>query len=468
MLGRDSEERRSIEQTLLEVRDSSFKEGVVLWVGSRPGDYKNIDFIYPDGTIGTRYGKDTINIARNYTLFSAEERTRTREDSGMEQLGPYLREFLGNYQGQEIHIIAYHSTPQLEELAREFPRLHLLNSPYELKEALDEKNYTRAELSKRGVKTVPSLDAVLEREGFDLAESEFGLPFFLQMNVAWSGFGSFMINGREDFDSVLEENGGKEVCYMPFIKGKSLNINAVRTANYNVFNGLSFQIIGEETCISKRFGYCGNDFNLEGKLSEGEREKVRVMLEQIGDWVGGLGYRGLYGVDLLSDGEEVYFTEINPRFQGSTSLFTDQQIENGIVPLTLFHLTAYLKGFSLEPENLERYNTLDTRVDASQILLHNLTGNDVHLVSSPEPGRYIFQDGELVHLGPANFLSERMSDDEFVLAGDVPLNGTRVLGKSDELCKIYFKGSVLGSDGRRLTNRSRQIAQEFYGRFVFE
>jgi len=447
----------------------SLRRKSIVWIGSRAGDYKNIDFAMPSGVISTRYGKDTIKIAENYELVSAERKTKVREDSGMEQLEPFLRRSLRAYKDRELFIIAYHSTPKLEEIASEFPNFKVLNSPHSLKVKLDEKNFTRKSLSKIGVTTIPFIESNLNRGDYDAAKGNFGLPFFLQMNVAWSGFGSFIINNSEDFERVLDENEGKEVSFMPFLKNaKSLNINAVRTANYNVFSGLSFQIIGEPNCINKRFGYCGNDFNIAGKLSVSEKRQVKEMIRKIGNWLGEQGYRGLYGLDLMSDGKNVYYTEINPRFQGSTSLFTDQQIENKMIPLTLFHLTAYLRGFSLEPKNLVAYNSLETPVDASQILLHNLTGRDVDLASSPEPGRYSFSGGKLRYLGPANFLSERQSDDEIILAGDVPLDGTRVLGASDELCKIFVKGPVLKKDGRTLTKRYKNIAQAFYNGFTFK
>lgn len=463
-------ERNSVDCLLKKVqKDKSLKRNIILWVGSRAGDYKNIDFIGPQGTIATRFGKDTINIAANYDLFSAEERTKTREDSGMEQIEPFLKEFLRHYGDKPISIIAYHSTKQLEELVNEFPRVKILNPPYALKEKLDDKSFTRSELNKVGVKTVPSYSSRLKEKDFEIMEAELGLPFFLQMDIAWSGFGSHIIKGKDDFGKVLKEKEGEGVSYMPLIRNaKSLNINAVRTANFNVYRGLSFQIIGDKGCISNPFGYCGNDFNISGKLSEEELEKTRDSLEKIGNWMGTQGYRGLYGVDLMSDGKDVYFTEINPRFQGSTSLFIDQQMENGEVPLTMFHLTGYLKGFSLEPRNLDKYNSLETTLGVSQILLHNLSGRDVNLVSSPEAGRYTLENDKLKYLGSANFLSERHSDEEFVLAGDVPMEGTKVLGASDEMCKIFMKGPVLESDGRTLNNRSKYIARELYSRFIFE
>ncbi len=461
---------KSINQIFEEVTNNKrLKRNIILWVGSRAGDYKNIDFIGPRGAIATRFGKDTVKIAEQYDLFSVEQVTKTREDSGMEQLDPFLRKFISSYENNPLAIIAYHSTENLENLAKEFKNVKLLNPSYELKEKLDEKNFTREELNKRGVKTIPCYNSIVSSEDFETAKEKFGLPFFLQLNKAWSGFGSFVVSDKKEFENIVKHNKGKKVSYMPLLKDtKSLNINAVKTANYNVFTGLSFQIIGDPNCINKDFGYCGNDFNVSERLSKEEISKSRKIIEGVGNWLGELGYKGTYGVDLISDGKEVYFTEINPRFQGSTSLLIDQQIEQNKIPLTMFHFAAYLRGFSLAPKSLNRYNKLETDLNVSQILLHNLSGEDVNLVSSPEPGRYIFEKNKIKYLGPANFLSERESDKEFILAGDVPLNGTRVLGESDEICKIFLKGSVLNENCRTLNDYAQSIAKEVYSKFIFE
>jgi hypothetical protein len=62
----------------------------------------------------------------------------------------------------------------------------------------------------------------------------------------------------------------------------------------------------------------------------------------IGRWLWGRGYRGAFGLDAMVRGEHVLFTEINPRFQGSSrsSGYLDEQA--GLPDIFLDHVSALL------------------------------------------------------------------------------------------------------------------------------
>ncbi|MDO8516983.1 MAG: ATP-grasp domain-containing protein [Nanoarchaeota archaeon] len=450
-------------------RHTSFKEDIVFWLGLRTSDFASIQFIYPDGIGSAKYGKDSLLIEKKYKIISAEKHTKTRTDSDMTELEPYLTDFFLSFKKQPIHIISYHSIPFLENLAAKFPNINLLNPKYSIKKYLDQKTIVRKELIKRGINCIPGLETIVkDKYQFDEIAKKYDTPFIAQFDESASGSGVHLIENHSDFSELILKNSGKPVNFLKYIHGESMNINAVRTRNFVVLSEPSFQIIGQPSCTKRKFGYCGNDFNIGGKISEEHIKEIFNMSKKIGEWLGSLEYYGVFGIDFITDKKNVYFTEINPRFQGSTSLLTDRQIEMGKIPLSFFHLVPYLNGLSVDEGAIQEYNKTTNTLKASQILLHNISGKDSILESSINPGRYRFEDEELKYLGPANFLSETKSWDEVVLAGDIPVNGTRVLNDSDEICRIYTYNETLDKGGRDLNANTKKLVDAVYSKFKFK
>jgi hypothetical protein len=276
-----------------------------------------------------------------------------------------------------------------------------------------------------------------------------------------------MVNYEEDYEKILNQNQGKKAVFMKFIEGRNLAMNAVRTNYYTILSDPAFQILGDPLCTNRRFGYCGNDFNIESRISEEEISGMVDIVNKVGDWVGELGFRGLFGIDFVSDGKNVYFAEINPRFTGSTSFLTDQQMEIGKIPLTLFHLVPYLDGITIDENFLSAYNQIKPEIRASQVLLHNTLGRDAILEYSLKPGRYLFQSGNIDYLGPGNFLSDTKSKDEIVVSCDLPLDGTIILNDSDEICRVYTHEPVLDKEGRAMNDYGKSLVNAVSNKLHF-
>lgn len=449
-------------------KHTTFKEDIVIWLGLRALDYKNLIFMHPDAIASTRYGKDTKMIEKQFPLLSAEKFTRERTDSTIEEITPYIESFLLSFGKQPIHIVPYSSTKTLEEICSRLPNVKLLSPPAELKQMLDRKSLVREELQKIGVNCIPGHQDYIEKNQYDKIAKLYGLPFFVQLDNSAAGSGSFKIEKEKDFENLANQYPNKKATFMKFIHGKSININVVRTRDFTVLSEPSLQIIGEPICTSREFGYCGNDFHIEKKLNESQIENLAKMAKKIGNWLGSKGYRGLFGIDCLADENQVYFTEINPRFQGSTGLLIDRQLETGKIPLSFFHLVPYLEEVYIESDFVEEYNKNNKSLGVSQILLRNTLGRNAIVNSHIAPGRYKFEEGKLKYLGHANFLSETSSTDEIVITGDIPLDGTFVYKDADEICKILSYREVLDKEGRNLNPFGKAIVKEVYSYFEFK
>jgi len=100
-----------------------------------------------------------------------------------------------------------------------------------------------------------------------------------------------------------------------------LNINACvyNTGEVATF-GLSYQLIGIKECTNRPFGFCGNDFLAASVLPFEVTSQADALTREVGRWLHGLEYRGVFGLDLLLAGGELLLCELNPRFQASTPM----------------------------------------------------------------------------------------------------------------------------------------------------
>lgn len=100
----------------------------------------------------------------------------------------------------------------------------------------------------------------------------------------------------------------EEYILQPFIAGRSFSISIVSTGKRARAITSALQILGFKHCSISGFAYCGS-------VSPGPApEQAREMAEAIATRLGLLGWNG---IDFIEHRGEVYFMELNPRFQGT-------------------------------------------------------------------------------------------------------------------------------------------------------
>jgi len=104
----------------------------------------------------------------------------------------------------------------------------------------------------------------------------------------------------------------------------------------------SVQLIGIAECTTRPFGYCGNDFGLAAELDRSTLDSIEASVLALGRWLRRYDYLGTFGVDFLVHQGKALFTEINPRFQGSTHASSQLSGEAGESCVILDHLAAML------------------------------------------------------------------------------------------------------------------------------
>ncbi len=439
-------------------------------------DWLSGDFLQPHINVMaiTRYGKEPARVENSFDFFFSSEKTsRVRTDSSMEELQPFLEESIRRLHENfpESYVLCYQSSRELERLAREYPSVRIMNPAAAITEMLNRKTWVRRQLKELGVPVIPGSEVFLDPDQFDDLARRYGLPLVVSLDHSAAGSGVHLIHGEADFRALAEAHRGAAASVMRFIDGRSLSMAAVRTEEAVLLGEPSLQVIGQPGLTNLSFGWCGNDFS-GAHLQEHEVEQMRAIQTRVGAWLGDLcvgghcGFRGIFGIDFISDGRSVYFTEINPRFLGTTALMADRQQELGRIPVSFLHMVPFLPEISVDEDFVAEYNAETRPLDVSQLCLHNVAGEDVVVRAAIEPGRYRFGDAGLEFLGPAERLSQTEAYDEIVVSGEIPVEGTHLLRQSDEICKVYSYEPVLGADGRSLTPRARKLVAAIQAGFT--
>lgn len=138
----------------------------------------------------------------------------------------------------------------------------------------------------------------------------------------------------------------------------------------------SIQVIGLPSCTDRPFGYVGNDFGAFKLLPAEIHQELQEMGTTIGRWLHSERYWGVFGVDALVHNGAVHFTEINPRFQGSSVLSARVARQMGLPDLFLDHLSAGL-GLSAQGPDLTLADWAREQPDASRLVVHNVAPQPV-------------------------------------------------------------------------------------------
>ncbi len=204
----------------------------------------------------------------------------------------------------------------------------------------------------------------------------------VRLNRSTGGNGLFLINDLNEFDSlwnklVMHEEGYFSVApyYYP---STPINLNCTVFHDGNVaLHGASVQIIGDPLLTNLKFGFCGNDYGKIKDIEPNMLDRIEQMARKTGLWLASVGYRGSFGIDALLVGSEVYLTEINPRFQGSSSLAAQFDRDAGRPDVFQTHMGSF---FGLKvPKQYSLREIVVAQPNISQIISHNISNGIEHV-----------------------------------------------------------------------------------------
>lgn len=198
-------------------------------------------------------------------------------------------------------------------LTEDLDRDVVCRNPRSLINMLCEKATARMAFS-RLVPTVP-FQELTYNEDIDLSTLFPDYPqLIFQENCSSGGYGTHVIE-KNDI-GCLAKFIGKHFMVSPYFK-TSISVNVHLIISYeSILHFPGFIQITRE--IEGKLIYLGADYITFNKLSQVQRDAIRVQSDQIGKYLQSVGYRGVLGIDFLVTKDGSMFVEINTRFQAST------------------------------------------------------------------------------------------------------------------------------------------------------
>jgi hypothetical protein len=191
---------------------------------------------------------------------------------------------------------------------------------------------------------------------------------------------------------------------------------------------------------------------------------LRAIYEQtrkIGLWIARQGFRGLWGLDLILDGSDVYPLDLNARLQGSTSLLTELQETEGEAPLLLAHAASFLENGPALLKRLAASWADPQPYHGAQIFLRSRKDDWCEVGGSVRPGVYAWDGTGASYRREGLTIADIQAADEFVLTRYMPRLGTRVEA-GVVLCKILTRAQVLDGASNRLQPWAARLCEWVY------
>lgn len=168
-------------------------------------------------------------------------------------------------------------------------------------------------------------------------------PLILRRSRTSGGEGITKVSTQEGLAANLPTTPETYVCVAPFLDGGlPINVSGTVWRDGVTVGYPSVQLIGIEGAATRPFGYCGNDFGAMDAVDDGVLHRIEESTHDIGRWLARYGYRGTFGVDFLLHDGVLWFTEVNPRFQGSSHVSALLSREVGTADLYMEHILAML------------------------------------------------------------------------------------------------------------------------------
>lgn len=355
--------------------------------------------------------------------------------------------------GQQPVVMFFKPAPKLEKLCKERGYLMAGNASVLCREFEDKVDFYRLYRTFPGMDFVPGMIARLDvlDNGINLNLSK--SQFVVQTGRGWAGRGTYMISNSDELKQLRNELGEREVKLTSFVEGDVVTLNGCVFQGKTILSGPALQINrADATWAVNDFTTCGRVWPAPG-LSEEITEKVLEIGKRIGSVLQQAGFKGFFGIDVIvSDSDDVYLLEVNPRRTASESFYTRLELDVREVPLAVWDLLGYVTDGVLDVGSERK------EVEGTELVVRNHMRSDVNVDTTIEPGEYAYDESEWkLQKAGWNFLDS----DGIWLCGS---SGT--VSENSEVLRLESKRSLLGIEGsleRDLVERLSALKNRMLG-----
>ncbi|MFO7783661.1 MAG: ATP-grasp domain-containing protein [Desulfatiglandales bacterium] len=377
---------------------------------------------------------------------------------------PVTRRYLAQLP-QPVYLLLYQPSFEIEELARK-NGWRLLANPAALRVRTGDRAFFQRLVASLGLPAVPGGIVSLERfkeRSYEAWARDVGPRVVIQLPDMLRGGGrsTFFLDSEGDmrrFKGLISSNEWqgiplKRVSVRKFVKGEPSSVTGCILGKKAVISPLQRQIIDPSWVegVPSKGVFGGHSWGGEiwGERVEEEARSQGLAVARV---LAAMGYRGVFGLDLLVDRScgQVVPIELNPRLTGALPVLSQLQAEQGEIPLELLHFLSFLG--SLTPfECVIPTKACSGRIQGAHIVLFRGLGS----MRKVQPRAGLYAVGEstarVQWIGEAAGPGDIRDKNQVILVDGPPMGRAEGLGKTDPLERIgrlVFSGPVLTPEGR--------------------
>lgn len=374
---------------------------------------------------------------------------------------PLVKKYLDG-QKEPFVLLVYKSFGKLEEICKKNGWQFLGNKKVII-DTYENKRIFKETLKEIGIEAIPGENLQIDnltKEKFKEFQKKLGqkrLVLQLAEVTYGGGSGTLFIDSAEDIPNFrkrvkeLREALGtkkelKSVNVAPYIEGTSTSI-ACCTTKFGVLTGtIQNQIvdIAEVGAVLKnRSGnFAGHDWAYK-HYPENCQIQAQKIAERFGDFLYKKGFKGIFGLDLIVDkNEKVWPVECNPRETDAFPLICMLQMENGSIPMQVFHNLEHLNAnYSIDFDEINK--SYKKKYDAGQILLYNPIEESVIQRSVFKAGIYKIENNDMVYLRKGFMLSDLKNENEFLFTEDISKESGKTFKPHERFFRLIKRGGIL-------------------------
>lgn len=180
--------------------------------------------------------------------------------------------------------------------------------------------------------------------------------FVIQDCSSCGGSGTWLLNEETESYVHKQINPLKNYLVSPYFQySVPVNIHLIISATGVTLLPPSIQIISTE---HNSFSYCGADFIAYNQIPNKAKYALSHQAKLIGEKLRDIGYLGVCGIDFIVTNENIYFMEINSRFQASTMAINRALFDANIH--TSIH-ELHIKAFECGDKNTQELENIEVK-----------------------------------------------------------------------------------------------------------
>lgn len=279
-----------------------FDDKKLIWVGIRRSDVK-----YAGNTI-----KDSITIFGN-----PDNGLRPNQNVG-DCYSKLIDEIYSRQSPKNDETYVFYNSKLAYALNDDVRSKVIGLNPREVLAFLNDKLQTRADFAAKNIRCVPSEEIYATNLDYNNLCKRFNTQkIVIQKSHGGGGYGTYLIKS-ESADELIGKLKKEMTTFLisPYMENSiSVNIHIIVSDKQTVLCPASVQLVETH---NNQIMYRGADFISFRDLPSRIKDGVQTMASKIADILRKMNYRGVAGIDMLVCNDEVYFLEVNPRFQASS------------------------------------------------------------------------------------------------------------------------------------------------------